>query len=1085
MAGEKLRLASLSVLGGSLHGRKRAVEEVVGELLVGSDPDCHLVVDLPSISPIHARLWTDLDQIEVSDTHAPRGVYINTRRVEGRGTLRPGDVLWLGPPQDPTSVCVQCRFEPWVEVLPVGVAEDDAPGAEVGSGEPVSPPAPSEEPAAEADEAYVLEEETASSPPPAEPGEPAQDLGVVAETHDAEPQPAETPEAAPEEQRGGAEEADGRAPAPPSAHPEANSAAAGEAEPFFVGGEFVGDEEPAVPASDEGGERLSTHGEPAPSTESSDEEQPSVAVSPSAEESAGEPAMDEWAISEPGTSAAEPVPATEVEDEFFVADEEPTSVPFEPEVEPARPGSPSIEDAATPSFADFGEFEPEPHTVSTEEPPVPVAPIELEPAWEASAPRPASAAATPAPPAPPVAPPTSPAPAAPVPPPPAPSASPGPASPPAAEGRPAETSRSTETPRPRPVTTIPKRPPSGPSAARGTPAARRPAARPAARRSTGAPAWLRPAALGLAALVVLGAAGYGVLRFLAGRVRVVSVEPARVRVGQRAIVNGHGFASDPSANTVTFDDRPAKVVSAWPERLEVEVPELPVASGGERRVDLVVRAGGAASAGVPVTVIQGPRLHGLSPEAAMPGEEVLLAGAGWGLGATVRFGNATAQIVSVDATSIRAIVPAEAGTPGTSAPVVVTVGGVESNAAPFYVGRVPVVAEVTPKTAAPGDTVELGGLGFRTNAWENDVRIGGLPALVVQATGDSMKVVVPRLPPGDPARTIEVRVPDSTAVGQATLQAAAMPDTVELRFVPEPFTAVPGRPHAVLATGLGPAFLLAASDGKSAGERAVEAAQKLNGALPALRTTLGLTFEARGYDTGPSLGLAGRPDALLSVTEEDAAAYNEEAGARGAPVTRARLARWWEAIARDLVLAIVHGERPRFVAELAPEGRALGQLFDAVRRPGQTAIEQAAVDRSRPALRDAVRLLAFRVPAAVAAPMASAGPGLLAPTAAPTPVVARMPTEGTLRGSENEEGQIRYLSVELRGAGTISYEGGITLTLPLSSLDRGRDRLRFSVPIRGAMRYYSGRWDGEKVAGSISTDAAGRNVVGSFELRPR
>jgi hypothetical protein len=33
------------------------------------------------------------------------------------------------------------------------------------------------------------------------------------------------------------------------------------------------------------------------------------------------------------------------------------------------------------------------------------------------------------------------------------------------------------------------------------------------------------------------------------------------------------------------------------------------------------------------------------------------------------------------------------------------------------------------------------------------------------------------------------------------------------------------------------------------------------------------------------------------------------------------------------------------------------------------------------------------------------------------------------------------------------------------------------------MRYYSGRWDGEKLSGALSRDAAGREVVGSFELR--
>ncbi len=451
----------------------------------------------------------------------------------------------------------------------------------------------------------------------------------------------------------------------------------------------------------------------------------------------------------------------QVSDEFFVSEEPAGAADFEPEVEPpvvaetAAPSGPASGAGAAPgpepSFADFGEFEAEPHVASADEPAVVAAPVDLVPAWEAPpVPQPSPAVLeTPG--------------AAPVvaPPPPA-SATPRAATPvvsaPLADRRaepvatPPAPSAPVEPARPRAATTIPKRPTTGAVPARGTPAARRPAARPAARRSGGAPSWLRPLAMGLGALALVGALAAGAWHFLAPTVRVTSIEPARVRVGQRAIVNGRGFAPDAAGNVVTFDDRQAKVVSAQPERLEVEVPDVPVESGGERRVDVVVRSATRASTPVPVSVIQGPRLHGLSPEAALPGEEVLLAGAGWGLGATVRFGNAPAQVVAVDATRIRAIVPAEAGTAGTRAPVVVTVAGVESNAAPFFVGRLPVVSEVAPASAGPGDTVQVSGLGFNPNAAQNDVRIGGLPALVVSATGDTVKVVVPRLPAGDPAR---------------------------------------------------------------------------------------------------------------------------------------------------------------------------------------------------------------------------------------------------------------------------------------------------------------------------------------------
>ncbi len=594
--------------------------------------------------------------------------------------------------------------------------------------------------------------------------------------------------------------------------------------------------------------------------------------------------------------------------------------------------------------------------------------------------------------------------------------------------------------------------------------------------------------LGVAAAVVLAGLGLGALRLFGGGVKLASVEPTRVRVGQRATLTGSGFAKDPAGNTVLFGSREAKVLQASPDRLEVEVPEAVAESGGEERVDVVVKAGTRSSAAVSVSVFQGPRLHGLSPEAALPGEEVLLAGAGWGVGATVRFGSAPAQVLEVQPTRIRALVPEAAGTPGTEAPVVVTVGTSESNAAPFIVGHLPVVSGVAPTSAAAGDTVTVSGRGFQPDPLRNDVRVGGVPALVVSAAPDALVVAVPRTGPGEPSRALEVRVPGSENVGQALVQVAPAADPVEFRFAAEPFTAAPGRSHAVLTTGLGPAFVLAASGGKTAAARAVEAAQRLNGATQALRTTVGLNLEARGLDASPVLALAGKPEVLLEVAEEDAAAYNEDwtgLRGRGGPVTRARLARWWEAVGRDLVLITVRGERPQFAAALAPEGRVLGQVFDAAQRTGRPGVPRQVVDEARPPLRDGLRLLALRVPASVTAPVAAAAAGL--PAAPATPAPARLQLEGTWAGSQVEQGQRQYVSATFRrDGGSISYEGGITLTVPLLTLDPPRrDQVRFSVQIRGGIRHYSGKWDGEAITGSISTDAAGRNVVASFELRRR
>jgi hypothetical protein len=270
----------------------------------------------------------------------------------------------------------------------------------------------------------------------------------------------------------------------------------------------------------------------------------------------------------------------------------------------------------------------------------------------------------------------------------------------------------------------------------------------------------------------------------------------------------------------------------------------------------------------------------------------------------------------------------------------------------------------------------------------------------------------------------------------------------------------------------------------------VESATRLNEAAQALRTTLGLNLEARDVDSSPTLGLAGRPETLLEVTSEDAAAYDEDwtgLRGRGGPVTRARLARWWEAVGRDVVLLTVRGERPQFAAALAPEGRVLAQLFDAAQRTGRPGVPRQVVDEARPALREGLRLLALRVPASVAgpAPASAATPAL--PVVAATPRPGPLALEGTWTGSQSEAGQTQYLTVRFRrSGGTIAYEGGITLTVPLLTLEQtGRDQARFSVQLGGGVRHYVGKWDGERLSGPVSTDAAGRNVVASFELRKR
>jgi IPT/TIG domain len=598
------------------------------------------------------------------------------------------------------------------------------------------------------------------------------------------------------------------------------------------------------------------------------------------------------------------------------------------------------------------------------------------------------------------------------------------------------------------------------------------------------------------ALVVLALVGFAAMRFLGGSVKLDSAEPGRGRSGTTVTLTGTGFATDPKGNSVLFDDTPATILSASATRLEVAVPEIAV-TGEEAKVAIHVRAGRGPSNPVEFVVLGGPTIHGISPDVAMPGEEVVLAGSGFGLGAALRFGSAPAEVIEVKDTSIRARVPAVAGGPGTAAPAVVSMGAASSNELPFFIGSIPLVLKIEPGTAAPGDAVSITGRGFQRDRTRNAVLVAGVFALVVSSSDSELKVAVPTLAPGEAVRPVEVRVAGLANVGRGSLTTPPLPESVELHLVPQPFDAAAGRSYAVLATDVGPAFVLAGTAARSAAERAMEAQRRFDEAVTAIKATRGLNFEARALETSPVIGLPGRPEVILEVTDEDARAYDADwtgLKGRGGPVTRARLARWWEAVAKDLVLLLVRGERPQFTAALAPEGRALLDIYQAAQKTGRFGVAREAVTGLRPPQRDALRLVGFRVPASVTGPAmaaavvpAGAAPAVSAGVAPAAASAAGLKLEGAWIGSEDESGERRYLTANFRsGSGTVAYEGIVTLTVPLLSLESPqRGMAKWSLQFKGGIRYYTGKWDGQSLRGNISRDAGGTSPVGTFELRPR
>lgn len=939
--------ASLTVLVGPLKGHRHTFEDVVEEVFIGSDPDCQLCLDLPGVSPIHARVWLEVGGATVHDTHSPAGVFVNDDRVTENAPLRDGDFLWLGSPGAEESVLLQFRGPSPQEAMAV--------------------PSPA----------------GAAAPTPTE------EIWVIEEA----PEGPVSPEAA--ESPGGEWFADEAGPT--------------EAAPAGPAGEV-----PPLELAEEASEaqEFFFEDEPAPSQ-------------PTSLPAAGS-AFDEFLLED--VPDAQPVeePVFEVVDEASFLVEEPPSAP-----RPAAPAPPPLEwDEEALVAVDAVPQAPRPQAPPVVSPAAPPLPSPVSPAV-----LPSPAVPRPSPPSP-VAP---------------------------AAARPA----------------VP--PPVSPGTAR----AKRPAPPPPAGRQASAGVG-RMAALAVVLIAVLGGGGFAAWWFLLRGPRIEAADPRQVRPGDTVTLTGKNFAADPAGNLVRFKgDKAGRVLQVSPTQLQVEVPEVGSAPGQEERVPVVVSVGGRDSAPYELLLTAAPRIHGLSPSVAMPEEEVILVGGGWGVGVKVRFGALEAQVVELKPNAVKVRVPALTEPVGTALPVVVSMGGVDSNPAPFAIGHLPLLVAIEPQEAAPGDVVVLKGRGFHLRASANQLKIGGALALVLQASDTEIKAVVPRGAAGAEA-PVELRVPASEHLGQARLALASLPDPLAFRFVAEPF--LDAHDHALLSSGLGPAFVLSASGGRPAGERALEAQNRLNDAAGALRAGAAPDITVR-LEGRPAVVLGGSGSPLLEVSDEDAAAYNEdwtEATGKGGQVTAVRLSLWWGALTRDLALALARGERPKHAAGLAPEGRALGDLFDAAKKGSKAGLTREAVAKVRPLVREAARAAVLRVPASVLPPVApppTAAAGMQPAPAAP-PKTETLRLEGTWSGIEHEAGETRYVTVSFtRGGGSLTYERALSLTVPLLSVDQPqKGSLRYSLRSGTRVRYYSGKWDGRKVQGRICADADCKTATGSFQL---
>jgi hypothetical protein len=225
---------------------------------------------------------------------------------------------------------------------------------------------------------------------------------------------------------------------------------------------------------------------------------------------------------------------------------------------------------------------------------------------------------------------------------------------------------------------------------------------------------------------------------------------------------------------------------------------------------------------------------------------------------------------------------------------------------------------------------------------------------------------------------------------------------------------------------------------------------------------------------------------VVEAKPEDAAAYNEDwtkSRGRGGPVTPGRLASWWSAVLRDLVLLLVRGEKPHYAVALAPDGKVLGDLFDQARKAAPFGVPRSVLAQGRPPLRPGLRTVALRVPASVPLPAGEAAAVPVAPTA----TVPKLTLAGDWSGTEIEAGERRFVTVSFSPpTGSLTYQRALTITVSLANVEQARDgTVKFEAQAGRGLHYYAGKWDGQKITGRIASDPTIQTVIGSFELEKR
>jgi hypothetical protein len=217
---------------------------------------------------------------------------------------------------------------------------------------------------------------------------------------------------------------------------------------------------------------------------------------------------------------------------------------------------------------------------------------------------------------------------------------------------------------------------------------------------------------------------------------LTTLAPSSGIVGASVTIAGANFGATQGASTVTFNGT-AATPSAWSAgSIVVPVP------GGAASGNIVVTVGGLASNPLPFTVLVAPTLSSVSPAGAVVGTSVTISGANFGATkgtSTVTFNGIPATPTNWWATGVVVPVPAGATTGG----LVITVGGLVSNALPFAVTIPPAVTSLAPASGSVAMPVTIAGTNFGATQGASTVTFNGMAAAPTAWSATSIVVPVP------------------------------------------------------------------------------------------------------------------------------------------------------------------------------------------------------------------------------------------------------------------------------------------------------------------------------------------------------